>query len=205
MKYRTLAGWAGRFPKSVLARGDWRERPGATGRRYSVRALHKALDLGCNFIDTAQVYAKATAKKSSAASCGNGMRNGFMSRRRFRQNFPHVATDALRQNGRPVFQGFTSGSGLDNQRCAISRPIALTCLQLHTWTRAWNRQPAALEVLRNCQKDAQAARYRHQHTGADQNALVDLMAATGSTRCRSSTIFSSRNRRQNFCRLALEH
>ena len=29
---------------------------------------------------------------------------------------------------------------------------ALDCLQLHTWTRAWNDDPKPLEILRKCRK-----------------------------------------------------
>jgi aryl-alcohol dehydrogenase-like predicted oxidoreductase len=51
----------------------------------------------------------------------------------------------------------------------------LDLLQLHTWTRAWNRQPAALEVLRQLQKDGKLRGIGISTPEPDQNSLVDLM------------------------------
>jgi len=55
--------------------------------------------------------------------------------------------------------------------CAIWRPIGIDIVQLHTWTRAWNRNPTALEVLRNFRRRGRFG-HLHQHAEHDQNSLI---------------------------------
>ena len=50
-------------------------------------------------------------------------------------------------------------------------------LQLHTWTRAWNRNPKPLETLRQFQKEGKIRAIGISTPEHDQNALVDLMRA----------------------------
>jgi aryl-alcohol dehydrogenase-like predicted oxidoreductase len=50
-------------------------------------------------------------------------------------------------------------------------------LQLHTWTRAWNRNPAALEVLRALRQEGKLRGIGISTPEQDQNSLVDLMRA----------------------------
>ena len=51
----------------------------------------------------------------------------------------------------------------------------LDLLQLHTWTRAWNRQPTALEVLRKLKQEGKLLGIGISTPEQDQNSLVDLM------------------------------
>ncbi len=51
----------------------------------------------------------------------------------------------------------------------------LDLLQLHTWTRAWNRNPTALEILRALQKEGKLRGIGISTPEQDQNSLVDLM------------------------------
>src|SRR4029077_13194952 len=51
----------------------------------------------------------------------------------------------------------------------------LDLLQLHTWTRAWNRNPTALEILRTLQKEGKLRAIGISTPEQDQNSLVDLM------------------------------
>ncbi len=48
-------------------------------------------------------------------------------------------------------------------------------LQLHTWTRAWNRNPVALETLRKFRQEGKILGIGISTPEHDQNALVDLM------------------------------
>lgn len=48
-------------------------------------------------------------------------------------------------------------------------------LQLHTWTRAWNRNPVALETLRKFQQEGKILGIGISTPEHDQNALVELM------------------------------
>jgi aryl-alcohol dehydrogenase-like predicted oxidoreductase len=51
----------------------------------------------------------------------------------------------------------------------------LDLLQLHTWTRAWNRHPAVLEVLRAMKTEGKLRGIGISTPEPDQNSLVDLM------------------------------
>jgi aryl-alcohol dehydrogenase-like predicted oxidoreductase len=48
-------------------------------------------------------------------------------------------------------------------------------LQLHTWTRAWNRNPAALATLRELQQKGLLGGIGISSPEQDQNSLVELM------------------------------
>ena len=48
-------------------------------------------------------------------------------------------------------------------------------MQLHTWTRAWNRDPVPLEHLRKFQKEGKLRAIGISTPEHDQNSLIDLM------------------------------
>src|SRR5204862_2636953 len=48
-------------------------------------------------------------------------------------------------------------------------------IQLHTWTRAWNRDPKPLETLRKFQKEGKLHAIGISTPEHDQNSLIDLM------------------------------
>src|SRR5688500_8470491 len=152
MKYRTFGrlGWE----VSEIGFGAWAV-GGSWGTQSdddSVAALHRALDLGCNFIDTAQVYGDGRSERVI----------GRVLRERTGRGRVYVATKI------PPATGDWPPSPYDRieerypeaylrQRLERSlRDLQTDCidvLQLHTWTRAWNRQPAVLETLRKFQKE----------------------------------------------------
>jgi len=58
------------------------------------------------------------------------------------------------------------------------RDLETDCIdlvQLHTWTRAWNRKPAALEVLRKFQKEGKLLGIGISTPEHDQNSLIEPM------------------------------
>jgi aryl-alcohol dehydrogenase-like predicted oxidoreductase len=50
-------------------------------------------------------------------------------------------------------------------------------LQLHTWTRAWNKDPKPLEVLRKLQAEGKIRYIGVSTPEPDQNSVIDLMRA----------------------------
>jgi aryl-alcohol dehydrogenase-like predicted oxidoreductase len=173
MKYRTFGrlGWQ----VSEIGFGAWAI-GGGWGQQEdadSIAALHRGLDLGCNFIDTAQGY-------------GNGKSEtiiGQVLKERKGERI-YVATKI------PPAPGPWPPSPYDNieerypesylrERLEVSlRNLQTDCLdlvQLHTWTRAWNRNPTALEVLRKFQKEGKILGFGISTPEHDQNSLVDLM------------------------------
>jgi aryl-alcohol dehydrogenase-like predicted oxidoreductase len=51
----------------------------------------------------------------------------------------------------------------------------LDLLQLHTWTRAWNRDPKPFEVLRKMQREGKIRHVGISTPEHDQNGVIDLM------------------------------
>jgi aryl-alcohol dehydrogenase-like predicted oxidoreductase len=51
----------------------------------------------------------------------------------------------------------------------------LDCLQLHTWTRAWNRDPRPFAVLRKMQQEGKIRSIGVSTPEQDQNCVIDLM------------------------------
>jgi aryl-alcohol dehydrogenase-like predicted oxidoreductase len=175
MKYRTFGrlGWQ----VSEIGFGAWAIGGswGPQSDEESVRALHTALDAGGNFIDTAQGY-------------GDGHSERIIARvLRERKAGPpiYVATKIP-----PKSPGKWPPSPHDRiedrypaeylrERLERSlRDLQTDCLdlvQLHTWTRAWNRHPAALETLRELQQEGKLRGIGISTPEHDQNSLVELV------------------------------
>jgi aryl-alcohol dehydrogenase-like predicted oxidoreductase len=173
MKYRTFGrlGWQ----VSEIGFGAWAIGGGWGTQRDedSLAALHRALDLGVNFIDTALGY-------------GNGRSEqliGQVLKQRKGQRV-YVATKI------PPAPGNWPPSPYDRieerypepylrqqlEQCLRNLGVeAIDVLQLHTWTRAWNRNPAALESLRKFQQEGKLLGIGISTPEHDQNSLVDLM------------------------------
>jgi aryl-alcohol dehydrogenase-like predicted oxidoreductase len=146
---------------------------GKQGDDESIRALHKALDFGCNFIDTAQGY-------------GDGHSEQIIGRvlKERRGEHIYIATKIPPQSGAWPPTSYDKieerypETYLREQVETSLRNLQTDCLdllQLHTWTRAWNRNPAALEILRRLQKEGKLRGIGISTPEQDQNSLVDLM------------------------------
>jgi aryl-alcohol dehydrogenase-like predicted oxidoreductase len=177
MRYRTFGrlGWQ----VSSIGFGAWAIGGGwgAQAEEDSVKALHAALDLGCNFIDTAQGYGDGRSERIIAQVLGERRRTNPSER-------VYVATKI------PPAPGEWPPSPYDaveerypeaylRQRLERSlRDLKTDCIdlvQLHTWTRAWNRSPAALETLRMFKGEGKLNGIGISTPEHDQNSLIDLM------------------------------
>jgi len=173
MKYRTFGrlGWQ----VSEIGFGAWAIGGGwgSQSEADSIAALHRALDLGCNFIDTAQGYGNGKSERIIGEVLAD--RKG---------EHIYVATKI------PPAAGSWPPSPYDKveesypeaylrERLEFSlRNLKTDCLdlvQLHTWTRAWNRAPVALEVLRRFQREGKIRGIGISTPEHDQNSLIDLM------------------------------
>jgi aryl-alcohol dehydrogenase-like predicted oxidoreductase len=174
MKYRLFGrlGWK----VSEIGFGAWAIGGAGWGKQNdgeSVRALHKALDLGCNFIDTAQGYGDGHSEQII----------GRVLKERPGERI-YVATKIPPQPGSWPPSPYDKISErypeayLRGQVEASLRNLQTDCLdllQLHTWTRAWNRKPMALEILRTLRKEGKLRGIGISTPEQDQNSLVDLM------------------------------
>ena len=173
MKYRTFgrSGWT----VSEIGFGAWAI-GGSWGPQSdddSVAALHRALDLGCNFIDTAQGYGDGKSERIIADVLK--LRTGEK---------VYVATKI------PPAPGAWPPSPYDRAEERFSakylrerlerslRDLKTDCIdlvQLHTWTRAWNRDPKPLETLRTFHREGKLRAIGISTPEHDQDSLIDLM------------------------------
>ena len=148
--------------------GSW----GPQNEQDSVAALHKALDLGVNFIDTAAGYGDGKSERIIAEVL------------KTRKEKVVVATKT------PPLPGHWPPSPYDNmderypetylrenveERLRNLKVECLDVLQLHTWTRAWNRNPRPFEILRKLQAEGKIWAIGVSTPEQDQNSVIDLM------------------------------
>lgn len=174
MKYRKLGrtgltvseigfgGWA--------IGGSW----GAQSDEDSVKALHRALDLGVTLIDTAAGY-------------GNGHSERVISKvmkERAAWGKVAVATKVPPAPGpwppAPYCRAAERYSEEYLRRSVEERlaNLGTDCvdiLQLHTWTRAWNRDPYPLEILQELRREGKLRFIGISTPEHDQNAFNQLI------------------------------
>jgi aryl-alcohol dehydrogenase-like predicted oxidoreductase len=174
MKYRTFGrlGWK----VSEVGFGAWAVGGGwgSQSDDDSVAALHRAFDLGCNFVDTAQGYGNGHSERVIARAL-KARRSG---------DRIYVATKIPPSPGTwppspydRIEERF-SKSYLRERLERSLRDLQTDCLdlvQLHTWTRAWNAAPEALEMLREFKREGKLLGIGVSTPEQDQNALIDLM------------------------------
>ena len=154
----------------ALGGGEW----GQQDDRQSVATIHKALALGCNFIDTARAYGNGRSEQVIADAL-----------RQWSGQRPYVATKIP-----PVLPGDWPPSPYDtvDQRFPEShvrdqlerslRALNTDCIdlvQLHTWSRAWNADPRPFAVLRKAKEEGKIRAIGVSTPEYDQYAVLDLM------------------------------
>ena len=114
-------------------------------------ALHKALDMGCNFIDTAWVYGDGHSEKL----IGSVLKE--------RHERPVIATKVPPQNwnwdnrpGTPLSEAFSTGWVVSKAEESLQN-LGVDCLdvlQMHTWLEEWNHQAEPLlETVAQLKRD----------------------------------------------------
>jgi aryl-alcohol dehydrogenase-like predicted oxidoreductase len=153
--------------------GGW----GAQADADSIAAMNRALDLGCNFIDTAAGYGNGRSEKLIAQVLRERAAAG-------KTNKVFVATKTPPSSGiwppSPYCKAeerYSEAYLRENiaQRCANLGTEQLDLLQLHTWTRAWNRNPTPFKLLRDMQREGKIGLIGVSTPEHDQNSVIDLM------------------------------
>jgi len=153
--------------------GGW----GAQADADSIESLNRALDLGCNFIDTAAGYGNGRSEKLIAQVLRERAAAGKTEK-------VFVATKTPPSPGiwppSPYCKAeerYSEAYLRENiaQRCAFLGTERLDLLQLHTWTRAWNRNPTPFKVLRDMQREGKIGLIGVSTPEHDQNSVIDLM------------------------------
>ncbi|MBA7587622.1 Aldo-keto reductase YhdN [subsurface metagenome] len=115
----------------------------------SLAALGRALDLGVNFIDTAQVYGDGHSEqligkvmKARGLPSGGGPVKIATKIPPTPGKWPPYPHDDIRERYPEKYLRERVELSLRDLGADV-----LDLVQLHTWTRAWNRNPVALETL----------------------------------------------------------
>jgi aryl-alcohol dehydrogenase-like predicted oxidoreductase len=148
--------------------GSW----GPQSEADSVAALNRALDMGVNFIDTAAGYGDGKSERIIASVL------------RDRRDSVVVATKTPPTDGPWPPSPYCSASERYSEkhlRANVEERLRnlgtdrLDILQLHTWTRAWNKGPGPFEVLRALKKEGKVRFVGVSTPEHDQNSVIDLM------------------------------
>src|SRR5579859_7256303 len=153
--------------------GSW----GPQKDQDSLDALRRALDLGVNFIDTAQGYGNGRSEKLIGQVLKErGQRGGGGPIRVATKippkkgEWPPFPEDVCQECYPEKYLRERVEWSLKNLNAEV-----LDLVQLHTWTRAWNREPSALGVLRKLKKEGKILGMGVSTPEQDQNSLVGLM------------------------------
>jgi aryl-alcohol dehydrogenase-like predicted oxidoreductase len=173
MKYKTFGrlGWQ----VAEIGFGAWAIGGGWGAQRDedSLAALRRALDLGCNFIDTAQGYGNGRSEQLIGKLLKERKGERIYVATKIPPapgDWPPSPYDRIEERYSPEY--------LRRQLEISLRNLGVDCidlLQLHTWTRAWNRNPLALDILRQFQSEGKIRGIGISTPEQDQNSLVDLM------------------------------
>ncbi|MEO6436324.1 MAG: aldo/keto reductase [Tepidisphaeraceae bacterium] len=178
MNYRTFGrtGWK----VSDIGFGAWAI-GGSWGPQSdddSIKALNCALDLGCNFIDTAQGYGdgkseRVIAEVLQSRRIGSGGETVYVATK-----IPPATPGDWPPSPYDRAEDRYSETYLRERLERSLRDLKTDCIdlvQLHTWTRAWNQNPSPLQTLRKFQKEGKLKAIGVSTPEHDQNALIDLM------------------------------
>lgn len=177
MKYRTFGKHG--FRCSEIGFGAWAIGGswGAQQDTDSVAALNRALDLGCDFIDTAAGYGDGRSERIISEVLRTREAAG-------QKEAVFVATKTPPADGTwppspyckaedRYSEAYLRQNVATRLKNLGTRKIDL--LQLHTWTRAWNRNPTPFKVLRELQKEGLVGLIGVSTPEQDQNSVIDLM------------------------------
>jgi len=148
--------------------GGW----GPQDERASLDALHRAIDLGVNFIDTAAGYGNGKSEKLIAQVLADRSEEVFVATKTppLPGNWPPSPYDKVEERYPESYLRENVEERLRNLNTDC-----LDLLQLHTWTRAWNKNPKPFEVLRKLQEEGKIRAIGVSTPEQDQNSVIDLM------------------------------
>ncbi|HVZ66128.1 MAG TPA: aldo/keto reductase [Lacunisphaera sp.] len=153
--------------------GSW----GAQADADSLAALHRALDLGCNFIDTAAGYGNGRSEKLIAQVLRARAASGKTERVFVATKTPPAPGIWPPSPYCVADERYPEAYLRANvaERRANLGVAKIDLLQLHTWTRAWNRNPTPFKVLRRLQQEGLVGLIGASTPEQDQNSVIDLM------------------------------
>jgi aryl-alcohol dehydrogenase-like predicted oxidoreductase len=172
MQYRKLgkANW----DVSEIGFGGWAlgGQWGGQDDNDSVAALNKAIDLGLNFIDTAEGYGDGHSERVIAGVLRGRSERVYVATKTPPKPGPWPPTPYCTAEERYPENYLRKNVEARLKNLGVE---CLDVLQLHSWTRAFNRDPAPLEILRRLREEGKLRLIGISTPEQDQNCVVDLM------------------------------
>lgn len=173
MKYRVLGRTGEKI--SEIGFGAWAIGEswwGSQPENESIKALHKALDLGVNFIDTAAGYGDGKSEKIIAQVLKERKERILVATKTPPADGPWPPTPFCKAKDRYSEKYIHENV---EQRLRNLKSDCIDVLQLHTWTRAWNKNPEPLDILKKLQAEGKIKYIGISTPEHDQNCVIDLM------------------------------
>jgi len=172
MKYRTL-GKTGVIVSEIgfgawAIGGNW----GQQDEKESIDSLHKALDLGVNFIDTAAGYGNGRSEKIISKVLKDRSEKIYVATKTPPADGPWPPSPYCKIEDR-LSQKYIRQNV--EERLRNLNTDCIDILQFHTWTRAWNNNPTPLIVLQKLKEEGKIKFIGVSTPEHDQNSLIDLM------------------------------
>jgi aryl-alcohol dehydrogenase-like predicted oxidoreductase len=148
--------------------GNW----GDQSEKDSLAALHKAIDLGVNFIDTAAGYGEGRSERIIGKLLKERSEEILVATKTPPVPGPWPPTPYCRMEDRYPEDYLRHNI---EERLRNLGTDCIDILQLHTWTRAWNRHPVPFELLQKLREEGKIRFIGISTPEDDQNAVIDLM------------------------------
>jgi aryl-alcohol dehydrogenase-like predicted oxidoreductase len=148
--------------------GSW----GPQDENESIKALHRALDLGVNFIDTAAVYGGGKSEKIIAEVLKERKEEIIVATKTPPAPGPWPPSPYCDMEKR--FSEEYLRKNIE-KRLRFLQTDCIDILQLHTWTRAWNKNPLPLITLKKLKEEGKIRYIGVSTPEDDQNCVIDLM------------------------------
>ncbi|NNE00019.1 MAG: aldo/keto reductase [Pirellulaceae bacterium] len=148
--------------------GQW----GNQDDKDSIAALHRAIDRGVNFIDTAQGYGDGRSERVIATALQDRSEEIVVATKTPPDAGPWPPSPYCRWQDRYSAAYLRSNV---NDRLSNLGVDRIDLLQLHTWTRAWNDDPQPLMVLRQLRDEGKINLIGVSTPEHDQSCVIQLM------------------------------
>lgn len=140
----------------------------------SIKALHRAIDLGCNFIDTARAYGDGRSESLIAEvlkqRTGDRVYVATKVPPRLPGDWPPGPYDSIEDR----YPESHVRAELEKSLRSL-KTDCLDLVQVHTWMRGWNRNPSVFETLYRCKEEGKVKGIGISTPEHDQNAVIDLI------------------------------
>jgi aryl-alcohol dehydrogenase-like predicted oxidoreductase len=150
--------------------GGW----GAQRDEESGAALHDAIERGVNFIDTAAGYGDGRSERVIARVLAQRSERVIVATKTPPADGPWPPSPYCRWQDRYSESYLRSNI---EERLTNLKTEAIDLLQLHTWTRAWNRDPQPFVILQKLKREGKVRYVGVSTPEHDQNSVIDLMKA----------------------------